>query len=137
MSRSRSANRLRKSLAVISTATILAAIVIVAAIAATIITFDGPTLARADAAGQRTHVVEIRKFKFAPKALAVRPGDVIVWINKDIVPHSATADDGSWDTGRIDAGAQARMVVPGNFFKRFHCKYHRSMTARLKAASEG
>ena len=133
MSRSRSANRLRKSLAVISTATILAAIVIVAAIAATILTFDGPTLASADAAGQRTHVVEIHKFKFAPKALAVRPGDVIVWINKDIVPHSATADDGSWDTGLIDAGARVRTTVPSDFFKSYHCKYHRSMTALLEA----
>ena len=132
MSRSRPANRLTKSLAVISTATILAAIVIVAAIAATIITFDGPIPARADAAGQRTHVVEIRKFKFAPKALAVRPGDVIVWINKDIVPHSATANDGSWDTGLIDAGGQVRTTVPSDFFKRYHCKYHRSMTARLE-----
>ena len=132
MAGSRTASRLMRSFAVISTATLISVILIAAAIAAAIVTFDGLPLARAESAGQRTHVVEIRKFKFSPKSLTLRGGDVVVWINKDIVPHSATADDGSWDTGRIDAGGRKTMVVPRDVFRRYHCKYHRSMKARLE-----
>ena len=52
-------------------------------------------------AGGREHRVLIKRFKFEPARLEVRPGDVIVWENLDIAPHTATATDKSWDTGRI------------------------------------
>ncbi len=103
---------------------------IVAAIAATIV----PTLT-VDAAEGRRVVIEIRSFKFVPSAPMVRRGDVIVWINKDIVPHSATADDNSWDTGRINAGEQIEMVADAKMFERYHCEFHPTMAARLEEAS--
>ena len=44
----------------------------------------------ADPVPQR-HVVEIRGMAFHPEVLEVRRGDTVVWINRDIVPHTATA----------------------------------------------
>ena len=88
-----------------------------------------------DAAEGRRVVIEIRSFKFVPPAPHVRRGDVIVWINKDIVPHSATAGDGTWDTGRIDAGEQIEMVADANMFERYHCAFHPTMTGGLEEAS--
>ena len=99
---------------------------IVAAFAATI----APVL-DADAAEERRVVIEIQSFKFVPAAPLVRRGDTIVWINKDIVPHSATANDDSWDTGQIEAGKQVEMVALGTMFGRYYCKFHPTMTARL------
>ena len=84
-----------------------------------------------DAAEGRRVVIEIRSFKFVPPAPVIRRGDVIVWINKDIVPHSATANDDSWDTGQIEAGKQVEMVALGTMFGRYYCKFHPAMTARL------
>ena len=43
----------------------------------------------ADPVPQR-HVVEIRGMAFHPEALEVRRGDTVVWINRDMVPHTAT-----------------------------------------------
>ena len=49
------------------------------------------------AAGADRHVFEIVKFKFVPAQLQVAAGDTIVWVNKDIVPHTITSTDKSWD----------------------------------------
>ena len=46
----------------------------------------------------REHVVEIQAFKFQPQRTMVSPGDTIVWINRDIVPHSVTANGGTWES---------------------------------------
>ena len=102
---------------------------IVAAFAATI-----APIMEVDAAEGRRIVVEIQGFKFVPTAPLIRRGDTIVWINKDIVPHSATAVSGSWDTGRIDAGKQIEMIAAANMFERYYCKFHPTMTARLAKA---
>ncbi len=101
---------------------------IVAAIAATIAFYPGLETQAAD--GRRV-VIEIRNFKFAPDAPPLKPGDVIVWINKDIVPHTVTAGNGSWDSGEIDPGGKWQMVVKGDLFMTYYCRFHPSMTARL------
>ena len=101
---------------------------IVAAIAATI-AFP-PWLQSAAASGQRI-VVDIQKFKFSPKSLTVKPGDIIVWVNKDIVAHTATAKDGSWDSGLIEPGGQWEMVVKDGTAQAYFCRFHPSMKAGL------
>jgi plastocyanin len=40
-------------------------------------------------------------------------GDTLVWSNADVVPHTAMADGGGWDTGSIPAGGEGRVVVRG------------------------
>lgn len=132
MRKSQARNWTDKAYALTVTATTTVVILVWAAIAAAAIIFQGSTPTRAAIAAPRTHVVDIRQFKFLPKALAVQRGDVIVWVNKDIVPHTATAKDGSWDTGKIDAGGRSRMVVTGDLFRRYLCTYHGSMTGRLE-----
>lgn len=52
----------------------------------------------ADPESQR-HVVEIRNLEFTPKELVAALGDTITWVNYDLVPHTVTADDESWDPG--------------------------------------
>ena len=87
---------------------------IVAAIVATI-TFS-PWLESEAASGQRI-VVEIRSFKFVAKTLVVKPGDLVLWVNKDIVAHTATAKDGSWDSGLIKSGGEWQMVVKDDTYQ--------------------
>ena len=105
---------------------------IVAATVATITLF--PRLESEAASGQRI-VVEIRGFKFVPATPAVKPGDVIVWVNKDIVAHTATAKDGSWDSGLIKSGGESQMVVKDDTFQVYFCRFHPSMIARFYIGS--
>ena len=81
-------------------------------------------------AGPAAHAAEIRAFRYHPDTLAAATGDTVVWINRDVVPHTATAA-GDWDTGEIGAGAERRMVAgaPGTYA--YVCAYHPTMRAVL------
>ena len=46
----------------------------------------------------KTVEVTIEHFAFVPANVTVADGDTIVFVNKDIVPHTATATDNSWTT---------------------------------------
>ena len=85
------------------------------------------------AAAPRTFVVVIDKMKFGAAPETVRPGDSIVWVNRDLFRHSATARNGSFN---VDLPPKARSTTlirsPGTIA--FFCKYHPGMTGVLRAA---
>ena len=105
---------------------------VAATVAASAATVAPVTTLRAGAqAGPAQHMVEIHKFKFSPDRLTVQAGDTITWINMDVVPHTATADDESWDTGKIKKGERKRVVVGDNFRGSYFCRYHRTMSGTI------
>ena len=106
---------------------------VVAAIAATAAFYPGLDAKAAD--GQRI-VIEIRGFKFLPKSPAVSAGDVVVWRNMDIVPHSATAKDGTWDSGLIKAGGEREITITDKMIATYYCQFHPSMIATLVKKSK-
>ena len=78
----------------------------------------------AEAAG---HTVTIQGHKFKPAKLTVAAGDTITFINKDSAPHTATANDGAFDTGRLSTGASATVTVSAAGAHAYICKIHPSM----------
>lgn len=78
-----------------------------------------------------THEVSIKGFAFSPSSLRIQAGDTVRWTNDDSVPHTATADDASWDTGRIAGGASAEVTFDSPGDEPYHCAVHPSMTGRL------
>lgn len=52
---------------------------------------------------------------FVPRVLTVRPGAVVTFVNGDSTPHSATADNGAFDTGLMSyaEGKQFQLSKPG------------------------
>src|SRR3712207_9522603 len=46
------------------------------------------------------HAVAIQNFSFSPGTVTVNVGDTVTWTNNDEAPHTATADDDSWEIGR-------------------------------------
>ncbi len=74
-----------------------------------------------------THVVEVRQLRFQPETLTVAPGDTVVWINRDIVPHTVTALDAEWGSDRLEKDATWRHVVKSNGTVRYYCTYHPTM----------
>jgi plastocyanin len=71
----------------------------------------------------RRHVVEIRGMAFHPDSVTVRVGDTVVWVNQDIVPHTATAKSG-WDTGQLANGATGTYVVQKSGVESYFCRLH-------------
>ena len=85
------------------------------------------------AAAPRTHVVVIDKMKFGPSPRAVRAGDRIVWINKDMFRHTATSRAGGFDLD-LPAGARAAAVVGKTGTLAVICRYHAGMSLTLQVA---
>ena len=93
---------------------------------------SGKTLvASASGEGPAHHIVKIQQFVFSPATLSVRSGDRITWVNLDIVPHTATADDGSWDTGELAAQGSVEIEVSQTMHNTYYCRFHPSMKAKL------
>lgn len=94
------------------------------------------TIASPQAAAEERIVIEIENFQFVPANPATAVGDVVIWINNDIVPHTVTSKDNSWDSGKIGAGESWETVVTADMVQDYFCRFHPSMTARLDIAPE-
>jgi len=88
--------------------------------------------ARALAGSPQLHVVRISDFTFAPQELTIAPGDVVMWINDDFAPHTATSRQSDWDTGELAHGATGEVAFgsPGDFD--YICAFHPTMNARIR-----
>ena len=95
---------------------------------AALLTVGSPALA-----APRTHVVTIDRLAFGAMPAGVLRGDTIVWVNRDIFRHSATARDKSFD---VDLPPRSRVTMRVGFVgsKAFYCKYHPGMKAVLTAS---
>src|SRR6476469_1062984 len=52
----------------------------------------------------RAEKVEIVDFAYDPDPVTVQVGGKVTWLNQDSAPHTATAEDGSFDTGTLEEG---------------------------------
>jgi plastocyanin len=78
------------------------------------------------------HVVEIRGMAFHPAVLNVGQGDTVIWTNRDIVPHTATASRKSgWNTGPLPQGKSGQYVAPHRGEDPYFCELHPTMVGRL------
>ena len=82
--------------------------------------------------GNSTESVAIRDFAFTPGNLQVPVGANVTWTNYDTAPHSATAKDGSWDTGVFSKGESKTLTFDKAGDYSYYCTVHPSMVARLQ-----
>jgi len=52
----------------------------------------------------RAEKVEIADFAYDPDPVRVQVDGKVIWLNQDSAPHTATAEDGSFDTGTLEEG---------------------------------
>ena len=81
----------------------------------------------------RQHIVEIQAFSFSPQRTVVSPGDTIVWINRDIVPHTVTANGGTWRSHALEEGESWEIVVETSGAYAYFCEFHPHRTGVLAA----
>ena len=75
--------------------------------------------------------VKIAEFAFAPSALEVKVGTKVTFTNEDSYEHTATADDGSFDSGKLAEGKTFDFTFdePGTYA--YKCSIHNSMTGTV------
>jgi plastocyanin len=79
--------------------------------------------------------VRIADFVYEPSALEVTPGTDVTWTNEDGAPHTATAQDSIFDTGRLNKGESAEITFerPGTY--EYICTFHPYMEGRIVVSS--
>ncbi|RAZ75113.1 cupredoxin domain-containing protein [Mesorhizobium atlanticum] len=90
-------------------------------------------LALAMPAYAANHAVQIKGMKFNPSKVSVAVGDTITFTNADPMTHTATAGDGSFDTGQLAKGKSAKVKITKAGAHPFHCAIHSSMTGTVTA----
>ncbi len=83
----------------------------------------------------KTHTVKIEGMVFTPRRLTIDAGDTVTWINNDIVEHTATAADGSFDSKMIAAGKSWKQTFKSKGDFPYVCKYHPTMKGTLKVTA--
>jgi plastocyanin len=76
------------------------------------------------------HRVAMKAVAFAPKQITGRIGDTVEWTNEDIVAHSATAKDRSWDVNVLPKRS-GRMVMKAPGAVSYFCRYHPNMQGEI------
>ncbi|MFQ5640655.1 MAG: plastocyanin/azurin family copper-binding protein, partial [bacterium] len=59
-------------------------------------------------------IVTMKDNFFSPRNITVKPGDKITWNNLGAKPHTATDDNGGWDSGTVNAGGSWSWSVPAS-----------------------
>ena len=78
-------------------------------------------------------------YKFEPASITIHVGDTITWTNNGQQPHTATANDGSFNTGTIKPGASGSHTFSTAGTFAYICSIHPFMhgTVVVEASSSG
>jgi plastocyanin len=79
-----------------------------------------------------THTVSIDASSFSPATLAVRSGDSVVWMNKDIIPHTASSERGRFDSGTLETGKSWTYTAKTKGEFPYVCAFHPTMKGTLR-----
>jgi plastocyanin len=85
--------------------------------------------------GSSGSTITIKDFKFSPAPLTVKVGQKVTVKNADSTTHTVTANDGSFNTGDVNAGSSASFTAKKAGTFKFHCNIHNYMTGTLKVTS--
>ena len=89
-------------------------------------------MAGAANAAPRVHTVLIEGMRYQPEGLTVAAGDTVVWINRDMVPHTATSAAGRFDSNEIAPGKSWTHTIRATGEFSYICTYHPLMKAILR-----
>lgn len=99
---------------------------------AALLAVAGATVAPAfpAAAQARTHTIVMEKMKFGPSPAGVRVGDTVVWVNRDLFRHTATARNGAFDVD-LAPGASGWAVMRTAGAVPYTCRFHPGMLGQI------
>ena len=85
----------------------------------------------------RSEKVEIVDFAYDPDPVTIQAGGKVIWINRDSAPHTATADDGAFDTETLEEGKlkSESFKQPGQY--PYFCEIHPDMRGTVEVVESG
>ena len=95
-------------------------VVLLACTAVTVAAANGAQRGRKPA----THTITITGMQFTPATLTIKPGDTVVWVNKDILAHTATAKAGAFDSKILQPGQSWKFVAKQKGSFAYTCIFH-------------
>src|SRR5919112_1362309 len=84
-----------------------------------------------------TMTVDISNHAFNPAQLNVAPGTTVTFVNNDTEPHTATADNGLFDTGVLQPGSSFDVFLDGSGTVTYHCELHPDMQGSIVVGEAG
>jgi plastocyanin len=81
--------------------------------------------------------VDIHDHAFDPAQLNVAPGTTVTFVNNDTEPHTATADNGLFDTGVLEPGYSFDVFFDGAGTVTYHCELHPDMQGSIVVGEAG
>jgi plastocyanin len=85
---------------------------------------EAPTPTEEPAAAPLTFEIDMLDFTYSELSLEIPAGSTILWSNAGAFKHSATADDGSWDTGLLDPNGVASITYDKPGVYPYYCTLH-------------
>jgi plastocyanin len=89
------------------------------------------SLAAFSEAAGTTYQVVIEQMRFDPPVLTVNRGDRVVWVNKDLFPHTATGMSKAFDSHEILPNASWSYVTHQTGRYPYLCTLHTTMRGTL------
>jgi plastocyanin len=84
-----------------------------------------------------TTTVDIRDHAFNPAQLNVAPGTTVTFVNNDTEAHTATANDGLFDSGVLEPGSSFDVWLDGSGTVTYHCELHPDMQGSIVVGQGG
>ncbi len=78
-----------------------------------------------------TMAVDINALAFDPAQLNIAPGTRVFFVNTDTKPHSVAADNGVFNTGRLEPGDSSWVLFEGAGTATYHCELHPDMKGSI------
>jgi plastocyanin len=91
----------------------------------------GSTAFAAGKSKAKMHTIVIDAMQYSPANLEVAVGDIVVWKNKDPFPHTATAEDRTFDSHSIGADRSWKYKARKKGVFPYICTLHPTMKAQL------
>lgn len=85
----------------------------------------------------RAAKVEIDDFAYKPDPVTIEEGGKVTWVNRDSAPHTATAEDGSFDTGPIEEGKLKSETFKQSGTYKYVCSIHPQMHGTVEVVAAG
>lgn len=87
-----------------------------------------------DTAATEGDTVDIKDFAFNPPNLKVKVGTEVTFTNKDDAPHTATAEDKSFDSKSLSKDATFKQTFDKAGTYKYFCAIHNYMTGQITVA---
>lgn len=79
-----------------------------------------------------THTVIMDASRYIPEVLTLKAGDTVLWINHDIVAHTATSSAAGFDSGSIEPGKSWKHTLTHAGEFAYSCTFHPTMKGTLQ-----